>query len=216
MLTRALPRVRYRPSLGPVLADPYVGPIETHVETLYIHRMGWKRGQVELVLWALLSGPGHTACLRLGTGVKSDFRARLKHLLDLDRSLAASNHQPGANQPVLAFHDALPQGKGNEASFSAENALSLAVALECLHVGFPQKAVVELMVKLRPQLERRYRLATSVRKTKGGVIFTEVKEGQFPTVFSVRKSRLPRADLTQFLILHSLEFSRARRGIDRR
>ena len=158
--------------------------------------------KVEAVLHALLSGAGHTAGRRLGNPVPSRFKAQLKHLLELDRNLGASPGQPGS-KPVLAFHDALPQGKGNDALFSPENALSLAVALECLRVGFPQKAVVELMVKLRPQLGECYSLVNSVRSPKGGAISTEVEEGQFPTAPSVRESWVEAADHNP--ISHSAE-----------
>ena len=170
--------------------------------------MDVRRNQVEAVLHALLSGAGHTARRRLGNPVPSRFRAQLKHLLELDRNLGASPGHPGS-KPVLAFHDVLPHGKGNDARFSPENALSLAVALECLRVGFPQKAVVELMAKLRPQLGTCYSLVNSVRVSKGGTISTEVEEGQFPTAPSVRDPGVEVVDITEFLILRSFEFSRA-------
>ena len=99
----------------------------------------------------------------------------------------------------------MPQGKGNDALFSPENALSLAVALECLKVGFPQKAVVELMGKLRPQLGTCYSLVNSVRASEGGTISTEVEEGQFPTTLSVGDPGVEVADITEFLVLRSFE-----------
>ena len=39
------------------------------------------------MVYALLSGPGHTAERRLGNLVPARFKAQLKHLLELDRSL---------------------------------------------------------------------------------------------------------------------------------
>ncbi len=147
-----------------------------------------------------------TAWRRLANPVPPRFRAQLKHLLELDRNLGASPGHPGS-KPVLAFHDALPQGKGNDALFSPENALSLAVALECLKVGFPQKAVVELMGKLRPQLGTCYSLVNSVRASEGGTISTEVEEGQFPTTLSVGDPGVEVADITEFLVLRSFELA---------
>ena len=167
--------------------------------------MSFKRNQVESVVYALLSGPSHTAERRLGNLVPARFKAQLKHLLELDRSLASSNGQSGAKPRKLAFHDTLPQGKGTDALFSPENALSLAVALECLRVGFPQKSVVEVMIKLRPKLRECHSLVNKVRVTKGGAISTEVDERQFPTVPTVRDPLVETADITQFLILRSFE-----------
>ena len=133
------------------------------------------------------------------------FSAQLKHLLDIDRNLTPKKEQPDSNERVLAFHDVLPQGKGTEARFYPEHALSLAVALECLKVGFPQKAVVELMSKLRPQLGTCYSLVNSVRTTKGRTIWTELKKGQFPTAPSARSPAVESSDLTEFLVLRSVE-----------
>src|SRR5215472_8987991 len=103
----------------------------------------FSRGQVEESLWKLstLDLPG-------GDEPMSAFRARVKHLLQLDRTGAIQG-----NPPAHALSSDGPKGSGVNATFTAFDAFCLAIALDFLRAGFKQSEVLLLMLHLRPRLK---------------------------------------------------------------
>ena len=108
----------------------------------------FSRGQVEWALWKL-----STIDLPAGDEPMSAFRARVKHLLQLDRAGVITGH-PAYPIPVEhALISEAPRGKGVDATFTAFDAFCLAIALDFLRAGFKQSEVLLLMLHLRPRLE---------------------------------------------------------------
>jgi hypothetical protein len=108
----------------------------------------FSRGQVEWALWKL-----STIDLPAGDEPMSAFRARVKHLLQLDRAGVISGH-PAYPIPVEhALVSEESRGKGVDAAFRAFDAFCLAIALDFLRAGFKQSEVLLLMLHLRQRLE---------------------------------------------------------------
>jgi len=107
----------------------------------------YRRGQVEWALWrfSTLDLPG-------GDEPLSAFRARVKHLLQLDRSgaLFASTEFCPPVAHALSWGQSLKTGI--DAYFSAFDAFCLAIALDLLRAGFKQSEVLLLIGHLRPRL----------------------------------------------------------------
>jgi len=81
--------------------------------------------------------------------------ARIKRLLDVDRTLGAKR---GAS-PVqrYAFFSEAPRGSGQEASFTEYEIFALDVAVHIAMHGIQQSDIVELLRHLRPNLEQFHR-----------------------------------------------------------
>ena len=108
----------------------------------------YRRGQVEWALWkfSTLDSPD-------GDEPLSAFRARVKHLLQLDRS-GRNMGLPWDPPPVeFALSSFEPRGTGVDALFTAFDAFCLAIALDLLRGGFKQSEVALLLRHLRPRLE---------------------------------------------------------------
>ncbi len=103
---------------------------------------GYSRGEVEIALWMAFTHGDR------GALIDRTFKGRIQKLLDLDRASARS-------VPPLpfAFHSGPPGGRGQEARFTLLDALSLAVGLDLLDLGFKQSEVVFLLCHLRADLE---------------------------------------------------------------
>ena len=156
----------------------------------------FSRGQVEESLWKLstLDLPG-------GDEPMSAFRARVKHLLQLDRTGAIQGN-PAAPIPVAhALSSDEPKGSGVNATFTAFDAFCLAIALDFLRAGFKQSEVLLLMLHLRPRLERP---------------FAQILDA--PPAFRSRLAgkanpdvRMPKSsdDRRVFLVIQRVEFSEA-------
>ena len=86
----------------------------------------------------------------------SAFRARVKHLLQLDR--AGTLFGSTEFRPPVPF--ALSSGQvlktGKDASFTAFDAFCLAIAMDLLRAGFKQGEVLLLIGHLRPRLGKRF------------------------------------------------------------
>lgn len=81
------------------------------------------------------------------------FRARVKHLLHLDRSGRILGN-PADPPPVAhALSADEPGGTGVDAAFTAFDAFCLGLAVDLLRDGFKPRGVILLMAHLRPHLE---------------------------------------------------------------
>ena len=110
----------------------------------------YQRSQVEQALWQVF------ACTAPERPVHRVFVARIKRLLDLDRTMVLpkeGERYPRPSHP--AFTDQHP-GSGTHATFSAFNVFCLAIGLDLLDLGFNQRDVVFLLQHIRPDLEKQY------------------------------------------------------------
>jgi hypothetical protein len=116
----------------------------------------YKRGQVEWALWRICSLSHRQA----DTEPSQIFRTRIKRLLDVDRTFESSNINidPGA---AHAFGKIELGGRGVETPYTAEDAFSLAIALDLLNVGFKQSEVVFVIRHVRDLLNDVFPLAAA-------------------------------------------------------
>ena len=156
----------------------------------------FSRGQVEWALWkhSTIDLPG-------GDEPISAFRARVKHLLQLDRSSAVQGN-PADPVPVAhALSTDEPQGSGVNATFTKFDAFCLAIALDFLRAGFKQSEVLLLMLHLRPRLERPF-----AKILNAPPAFQSRVVGKTNPDVSKRKSG---DDRRIFLVIQRVEFSEA-------
>jgi hypothetical protein len=154
----------------------------------------YRRGQVEWALWKF-----STIDLPGGDEPLSAFRARVKHLLELDRSGTNLGH-PADPPPVeYALSSGEPRGTGVDALFTALDAFCLAIAVDLLRAGFKQSEVALLMMHLRPRLEAPFaRILTAPPAFKSRL------------VRSVGPQRTQGGDDRRvFLVIQRVEFSEA-------
>jgi hypothetical protein len=106
--------------------------------------MRYKRNQVEEAIQRVLARP------------RIEIRTRLKRLLDADRALGrtrVSTHAPRAN---FAFYSSEAAGRGVEIWFSKYEVFALLLGLLLLRHGWPQKFVVTMLRRVRPELEKHH------------------------------------------------------------
>jgi hypothetical protein len=106
----------------------------------------YKRNQVEEAISSLLE-PRAAA-------PSAEFRTRLKRLLEADRALARTPRSADAVRANYAFYSADPQGSGVEVWFSTYEAFALLTALRLITHGWSQNLTVQVMRRLRNQLEK--------------------------------------------------------------
>jgi hypothetical protein len=107
----------------------------------------YRRSQVEWALWKF-----STLDLPSGDEPISTFRARVKHLLQLDRAgviFTTAKHPPCVDH---ALSSQQTEGTGIDAAFTAFDAFCLALAVDFLRAGFKQSEVLLLLGHLRPRL----------------------------------------------------------------
>jgi hypothetical protein len=156
----------------------------------------FSRGQVEWALWKL-----STIDLPHGDEPMSAFRARVKHLLQLDRAGAISGN-PAKPLPVEhALVSEEPRGKGIDAAFRAFDAFCLAIALDFLRAGFKQSEVLLLMLHLRPRLEEPFAKILSAPPT--------LRPRPSRKTSSQIRERPSDDDRRVFLVIQRVEFSEA-------
>jgi hypothetical protein len=166
------------------------------MHTLSMRQPTYRRGQVEWALWKF-----STLDRPRGDEPLSAFRARVKHLLQLDRSGRNLGH-PADPPPVeYALSSIEPGGTGVDALFTAFDAFCLAVAVDLLRAGFKQSEVALLMMHLRPRLEAPFaRILTSPPAFKSRLGKSLSPEGA---------QRRQRGDRRVFLVIERVEFSEA-------
>ena len=110
--------------------------------------MRFKRNQVEEAVAATLQ--------RKEDLVTPDLRIRIKRLLDTDRTLGRDTGSDDPERASFAFYSGEPPGSGVEVWFSSYEAFALLMALRLLSHGWPQRTVVRIMRRVRPELEREH------------------------------------------------------------
>jgi hypothetical protein len=166
--------------------------------------MTYKANQLVSALYAIHSGPGRTAGKRLEVEVPKAFRARIKHLLNIERArMEVTSHH--TLEPTIIFHDERPRGKGNEVRYSARNAFALSVCVHLIDAGFPQLTAYEAVTALWLRLQKEYEHISAAVQTEGGTTFTSVSDDQaFPKKPARRDPDIKPADTTVFLLLPQL------------
>lgn len=110
-----------------------------HPPALRARAPAFRRHQVERALFICLASGPDLAPTR-------DFLVRVKHLLELDRSIGTESG--------YAFSEAPPGGKGEHSLFSAYDALLLYLGVQLLDAGVKRTDVVPLVRELRALLRR--------------------------------------------------------------
>jgi hypothetical protein len=154
----------------------------------------YRRGQVEWALWKF-----STLDLPRGDEPLSTFRARVKHLLQIDRSGRGRGH-PADPPPVeYALSSGGTEGTGVDATFTAFDAFCLAIAIDLLRAGFKQSEVFLFMIHLRQRLEGPFaeilRAPPTFRSRLAKNAVAEIGKEE------------PRDDRRVFLVIQRVEFS---------
>ena len=108
----------------------------------------YKRNQVEEAIDRVFGLPAGKP--------NSELRTRLKRLLDTDRGLGRAAR---SNDPVLAnyaFYSSEAPGKGGEVEFTECEVFSLLTGLRLLQHGWPQGFAVNMLRRVRPELEEEH------------------------------------------------------------
>jgi hypothetical protein len=104
----------------------------------------FKRNQIEEALARVIQ-PG-TATL------SSQMAGRVKRLLELDRARGRNKHsQDPANN--FAFYGVKSPGRGHDNPFSEFEVFALLIGVQLMRHGLPQRRVVSLLRRIRPELE---------------------------------------------------------------
>jgi hypothetical protein len=82
-----------------------------------------------------------------------ELRTRLKRLLDADRELGRVARSKDPEEANFAFYSSESPGKGAEVEFSEYETFALLTSLRLLMHGFPQGFAVEILRRVRPDLE---------------------------------------------------------------
>jgi hypothetical protein len=109
----------------------------------------FSRGQVEWALWKF-----STIDLPSGEEPVSAFRARIRHLLRLDRARTLQGYPWDPPEVAYALSSKDPEGTGVDLPFTALDTFCLAIALDLLRAGFKQAETLLFMLYLRPRLEQ--------------------------------------------------------------
>jgi hypothetical protein len=110
--------------------------------------MSYKRNQVEEAI-ARISVSNYEK-------PPSELRARIKRLLELDRSMGRKLRSKDPEQANFAFFSEDAPGTGVDISFSEYDAFSLLNALRIMGHSWPQGFAVAIMRRVRPALEREH------------------------------------------------------------
>jgi hypothetical protein len=110
--------------------------------------MSFKRNQIEEAI-ARIFAPDSAE-------PPSELRARIKRLLELDRSLGRKLRSKDAEEANFAFFSEEAPGTGADISFSEYEAFALLNGLRIMGHGWPQGFAVAIMRRVRPDLERQH------------------------------------------------------------
>jgi len=105
----------------------------------------FKRNQIEEALARVIQ-PG-TATL------SSEMAGRVKRLLELDRARGRNKHSQDPAKANFAFYGVKSPGRGHDNPFSEFEAFALLIGVQLMRHGLPQRRVVSLLRRLRPELE---------------------------------------------------------------
>lgn len=108
----------------------------------------YKRNQIEEAISRILEAEAGAPSAAL--------RTRLKRLLEVDRSLGRKVRSPDPEKANYAFFSDESPGRGVEIWFSDYEAFALLIALRLMRHGWPQSFPVEIMRRVRPELEKEH------------------------------------------------------------
>jgi hypothetical protein len=150
----------------------------------------FRRNQVEHALWkfATFDRQAHHE-------PNSAFKARVKHLLNLNQSGIIFQRDKNAPKVARPLGDSSPAGTGTDAEFTVTDTVCLGLALDMLRAGFKQQEVLLLLGYLRRPLEE--------------TIIPEVLRSppEFVPVWPKKKIQSVEQDRRVFLVLHRVESS---------
>jgi hypothetical protein len=165
--------------------------------------MSYKRNQVE------------EAILRMSepdlARPSSQTRTRLKRLLDTDRRLGRTKHSTHPERASFAFYTTDAPGRGVELWFSQYEAFALLLGLNLMRHSWPQRLVVTVLRRVRPELEK---LHAYVMTQDRSVLFDErmirqqAKAGSRavgttkPVFLAISGERTPRSGSNPVAICH--------------
>ena len=112
----------------------------------------YKRNQVEWALWHLIDR-GHVTAPEPPKIVVH----QIKRLIDVDRQIGVAS---GAAEPWKRRHAFLrgaPQGTGGETPYRLTEVVALWIGLELLHMGLPQREIIDFLRALKPRLDANIR-----------------------------------------------------------
>jgi hypothetical protein len=133
-------------------AAPWWGiPLDAwSIETYYyVTMIQFKRNQIEEAI-SRLSG-------EKSANPSSELQTRIKRLLDLDRSLPRDSKSKRPELANFAFYSSESPGKGTEVLFSNYEAFAILIGLQMLNHNWPQKFAVEMLRRLRRELEEQHK-----------------------------------------------------------
>jgi hypothetical protein len=87
----------------------------------------------------------------------SELQTRIKRLLDLDRRLPRNSRSKRTELQNYAFYSGKSPGKGAEVSFSSYEVFAIMIGLQMLNHNWPQKFAVEMLRRLRRELEEQHK-----------------------------------------------------------
>jgi hypothetical protein len=105
----------------------------------------FKRNQVDEALARVIQ-PG-TATL------SSEMAGRVKRLLELDRARGRNKQSRDPAKANFAFYGVKSPGRGHDNPFSKYEVFALVIGAQLMRHGLPQRRVVSLLRRLRPELE---------------------------------------------------------------
>ena len=108
--------------------------------------MPYKRNQVQEAILRIFEA--HLA------KASSQTRTWLRRLLDTDRGLGRTKHSAHPERANFAFYTTDAPGRGIEIRFSQYEAFALLLGLHLMRHGWPQRLVVTVLRRVRPELER--------------------------------------------------------------
>jgi hypothetical protein len=109
------------------------------------------RGQIE---WAIAQATGRTQVL--SDEPRRDLKMKVKRLLDLDRKKGIDAAKAWPEFRRFAFLEGGLPGKGFAISYTRFDAFALLLGLHLLDANVPQMAVIRLLRRIRPELQRDY------------------------------------------------------------
>lgn len=134
------------------------------------------RGQIE---WAIAQAAGRT--VGPSGEPRHDLCMKLKRLLDLDRKRGIDAAKGWPEFRRFAFLEGGLPGKGFAISYTRYDAFALRVGLYLLDSNVPQMAVIRLLRRIRPELQREHERILRVSPEKLGQtkhgLEGKVKEG---------------------------------------
>lgn len=108
----------------------------------------YKRNQMEWAIWQFIDRGHQTSDL-----VPTEIVHLVRRLIDFDRQLSVNTRRAETWMHRFAFIDGIPQGKGGENSYRAEETVGVWLGIQYLAIGLPQREVVQFLRALKPELE---------------------------------------------------------------